>query len=1142
MEEEKEMLSRIEALINSKFETFEQRMSDTQKELSQSQLSHRQKCIKLTDSSEHGWNVVNEYEAHPLADNSDDEKKIYKAQMQAERKVQRERRTRSRRYAPYSLSGNPSSGTTPPTGTRSQAQMVNRKPGCLRVDCRVAQTESQVDKNIQISHFDSVFSCSKLNSGVSENEILLDTKLSNKTEMLSKSVPITSDNGDVLVSPVGRLRSSYKHWQAAGAGEYILDIVRNGYKLPFKKIPTSVELNNNKSARDNTAFVSKEIQNLLLKGCIREKQNIKEHLTFKVPRIYSINIKTDIQFRFATTLISSRVANPANYSQETLFDVILPEEAFISNFTLEIDGKIYPGIVKDKDEAKKEYEKAKKKGKTTGLVSQKPRDSRTFKVRVSVAAFSKSSFNLTYQELLKRVKGAYEHKVFINPGYPVDDIKISVAIQESRDITRLTVPPIKSLNELLTADVDFTENDLAVITRPTKRSAYIQYSASRNDQSTEGLSGQFIVQYDIDRSLDGGDVLVVNGYFVHFLAPDIQKAIPKDVLFVLDISGSMSGRKIIQLKEAMYVILDELEEGDRFNIITFNGNSKQYKSGMIDVTKDSLFKAKEFIHSVYANGWTDINKAVLDGIDVLKVSKQEGERSPIVVFLTDGHPTSGVQNDQQILQNINRDNEGEIPIFSLAFGSDADWSLVKKMAIQNDGVARKIYEDSDSDLQISGFYDELAVTLLNNVTVKYLGDSVEEQSLTKSEFKNYFQGSELVVAGKLNDAGAPTVNMEILSNSVEGSLILTGDKDLNFIDVSDTENLMDLSDFQTITEKTWAYLTIKQLLNRADGELNKTAVDIMKSKAKELSLQYGFVTPLTSMVVTKPEVDPNEWRPPTTTTTPKPTTARSYHRYGGGGYGGGGGGDPHYMIRIKNMEHPICFDVQSNDGEVHNLITDPRNKITINTQIISGLMGTDGEPKTYIGEVSIKMAHHILVITTSAIIFDTKVFPWTEEKLKHFGGHEFMLSDHGLLLTIRFKFGAEILIRRHVHKSTDTRANYLNIYVKHEDSFNKKTTGLIGQFVNGFKHIYLRKLFKNKSGQTMAKLQIKEGEKFPSIRENPIDTKDGVSRQRIPARLIQRSEVIEKGTEMCWMVHKKFIESLIGSREAFLKDDFIDIE
>ncbi|XP_045166392.2 inter-alpha-trypsin inhibitor heavy chain H3-like [Mercenaria mercenaria] len=868
---------------------------------------------------------------------------------------------------------------------------------------------------------------------------------------------------------------------------------------------------------------------------------------YESPKIYSLHIRTDIQFRFATTLITSRVANPANYSQETVFDVILPEEAFISNFTLEIDGVIYPGIVKDKEEARKEYEKAKKKGKTTGLVSQKPRDTRTFKIKVSVAAFSKSSFNLTYQELLKRVKGAYEHKIYVNPGYPVRDIQISVAIQESRDITKLSVPPIKALNELLTEGEDFTENAFAVITRPTQKSAYIEYTPTIDDDSAEGLSGQFIVQYDIDRELDGGDILVVNGFFVHFLAPDVQKAIPKDVLFVLDVSGSMTGRKIDQLKDAMYVVLDELQEGDRFNIITFSGNIYPYKSEMVDVTKEDVFKAKEFIHSISANGWTDINEAVLRGIDVLKISKQEGERSPVVVFLTDGHPTSGVQNDQKILQNIDRANEGEIPIFSLAFGKDADWNLVKRMAIQNDGVGRKVYEDSDADLQISGFYDELAVTLLNNVSVKYLGDAVDDESLTKAEFKNYFKGSELVVAGKLTDAGAPTVDLEIFSNGVDGALVLTVDEKSNFIDVSDTENLMELTDFKEITEKTWAYLTIKQLLHRAEGELNKTAVDVMKSKAKELSLRYGFVTPLTSMVVTKPEVDPDEWRPPPPPTTPKPTTTttkRVYYRRGGGGgggYGGGGGGDPHYMIRIKNMEHPICFDVQSVDGEVHNLITDPRNKITVNTQIISGEIGIHGEPKTYIGEVAIQTSNHIIVITPGAIIFDTKVFPWTEEKLKRFGGHEFMLSDKGHLLTVRFKFGVEILIRRHMHKATDTRANYLNIYVKHEDGFSKQTTGLIGQFVNGYKHVYLRKQFQNKSGQTVAKLQIKEGAKFPTG-NHVIAEDDGQTRYRIAAKLAKRTDVIEQGTEMCWMVHKKFEKSLYGSRESFLRSDFIDIQ
>ncbi|XP_045166399.2 inter-alpha-trypsin inhibitor heavy chain H3-like [Mercenaria mercenaria] len=867
------------------------------------------------------------------------------------------------------------------------------------------------------------------------------------------------------------------------------------------------------------------------------------------PRVYSLHIRTDIQFRFATTLVTSRVANPANYSQETVFDVILPQEAFISNFTLEINGVVYPGIVKDKNKAKKEYEEAKKKGQTTGIVSQERRDTRTFKVKITVAAFGKSTFNLTYQELLKRVRGAYEHRTFVTPGYPVKDLQISVAIQESRDLTKLSVPPIRALNDVLIEAEDVTENALAVITRPTGRSAYISYAPSVDEQDPGGVSGEFIVQYDIDRSLDGGDILVVNGYFVHFLAPDIKKSIPKDVMFILDVSGSMDGRKLEQMQDAMYVILDELQEGDRFNILIFSSYTRTYQPNMIDVTKDDIFKAKEFIKNIDPSGDTDINKAVLEGLDLLKISKQEGERSPVIVFQTDGQPTVGVRSDKRILSNIIFANEEHIPIFSLAFGSDADWRLVQKMAIQNDGVARKIYNESDADLQISGFFDELAVTLLNNVSVKYLEDAVDDESLTKSEFKNYFKGSELVVAGKLSDSRAANLDLEIFSNTVDGALVLTVDKDSNFIDVSDANNLMQLTDFQEITEKTWAYITIKQLLNSAVGESDKTAVHAMYKRAKKLSLKYGFVTPLTSMVVTKQEVEHDEWRPPTAPKPPAPTALyyRQYSSYGGGGggggggYGGGGGGDPHYMIRIKNMEHPICFDVQSKEGEVHNLITDPRNKITVNVQIISGGMGKKGEEKTYIGEVAVHMSHHVIVITPDAILFDTKVFKWKEETLKHFGGHDFMLSENGKLFTMLFKFGAKVIISRHTGK--ETGKHYLNVYVNHEDAFSKMTTGLIGQFVNGFKHIYLRKQLINKSGQTEARLQIREGARFPSHSGGNGTTGDAGTRtrHRITARLVQRSEVIGKGSEMCWMVHKQFKESLFGSRATFMRTDLMDI-
>ena len=99
-----------------------------------------------------------------------------------------------------------------------------------------------------------------------------------------------------------------------------------------------------------------------------------------------------------------------------------------------------------------------------------------------------------------------------------------------------------------------------------------------------------------------------------------------------------------------------------------------------------------------------------------------------------------MSNTEDILDAVNHENEVGIPMFSLAFGRDADWNLVQKLSDENDGFARKIYEDSDASLQIAGFYDELAVTLLKDVEIKYLDESVDEESLTRSDYRNYYKG------------------------------------------------------------------------------------------------------------------------------------------------------------------------------------------------------------------------------------------------------------------------------------------------------------------------------------------------------------------------------------------------------------------
>merc|ERR1712226_874357 len=109
-------------------------------------------------------------------------------------------------------------------------------------------------------------------------------------------------------------------------------------------------------------------------------------------------------------------------------------------------------------------------------------------------------------------------------------------------------------------------------------------------------------------------------------------------------------------------------------------------------------------------------------------------------------------------------------------------------------------------------------------------------------------------------------------------------------------------------------MTIKQIMDDTVREMNTTARAQLKKRALEMSLEYGFVTPLTSMVVTRPEDLDDELPDEFTTTTPAPTTTRAYRRYGGG-YSGGGGGDPHYMVRITGVLHPICFDVKSEADE-----------------------------------------------------------------------------------------------------------------------------------------------------------------------------------------------------------------------------------
>ena len=137
-----------------------------------------------------------------------------------------------------------------------------------------------------------------------------------------------------------------------------------------------------------------------------------------------------------------------------------------------------------------------------------------------------------------------------------------------------------------------------------KNSAKITYFKNSDAQilAEDGISGKFSVTYDVERALDAGDLHVIDGFFVHAIAPEGLTPMPKNVLFILDVSASMAGVKIKQLKDAMWSICGEMIEGDQFNIMTFNACIDWMTEKLLQVVPENIRKAKHYVNSMAANG------------------------------------------------------------------------------------------------------------------------------------------------------------------------------------------------------------------------------------------------------------------------------------------------------------------------------------------------------------------------------------------------------------------------------------------------------------------------------------------------------------------------------------------------------------
>uniref|UniRef100_A0A669DAY0 Inter-alpha-trypsin inhibitor heavy chain H3 n=1 Tax=Oreochromis niloticus TaxID=8128 RepID=A0A669DAY0_ORENI len=760
--------------------------------------------------------------------------------------------------------------------------------------------------------------------------------------------------------------------------------------------------------------------------------------------VYSVTVDCTVTSRFAHTVMTSKAFNKANSSQEILFEVELPKTAFITNFSML--GQVYVGEVKEKEKAKKQYEKAVSSGQTAGLVKASGRKMEKFSVSVNIAAESNVTFVLTYEELLQRKLGRYELLTRVKPKTLVQDFQIVTNIYEPQGISYVDAHATFLSNELLPL-VEKTVTD---------RKAHISFSPTMEQQrkcpGCDGtlIDGDFIVSYDVKREKNLGDIQIVNGYFVHFFAPELPK-LPKNVVFVIDISGSMSGRKIVQTREAMLAILQQVHEDDHFAIILFDSVIETWKDSLTKATKENITEAMDYIRRINSRGNRQMERLPERSADM-------------IILLTDGMPNEGESNIGKIQENVRTAIGGNMSLYCLGFGNDVDYSFLDVMSRQNKGLARRIFEASDAVVQLQGFYDEVASPLLLEVDMHYPDNAVD--SLTTSHFSQLFNGTEIVVAGHLMDNDLDNFLVEVVGQGLEEDFRVQGQVSAADWDVFYPDEEYIFGDF---TERLWAYLTIQQLLEKRssgtpDEKANTTA------KALDMSLQYSFVTPLTSMVVTKPETEDSTSSPLIADKLTEGTWRKQSLKILNMGLVFLKetktilidelevcvlDGDPHFMIELPDRGDALCFNINDKPGTIFNLVRDSNSGILVNGEIIGDKKTPpDGKINTYFWRFGI--VHQTLGVRLEVSTEDISLLPSFQALMIDFYSFSYSVDllvtkDRSLTVTLRDSVKFVILLHK-VWKKHPYHRDYLGFYTLDSHLLSPGVHGLLGQFYHGINY------------------------------------------------------------------------------------------
>lgn len=540
-------------------------------------------------------------------------------------------------------------------------------------------------------------------------------------------------------------------------------------------------------------------------------------------RVYlqSVNASVKLNQRVGDVKLEQEFYNESNRRLEGEYIFALPDEAQVHDFHLYINGKKTQGVVLDSKEAYKTYEDIVRRMRDPALLEFAGYG--LFKARIfPIEPKQERKIELSYAQITSYDNDAYRFILPIRQSGQgsIEKFHMTIDLEAQSALGNIYSP---------SHDID--------ISRIDDRHARISMEANQMDGDKD-----FVLYYAL-ANLDVNATLLTfrprtdrDGYFILLATPKYEIAqgtyIPKDVIFVVDVSGSMGGEKIEQARNALRYCISTLKPQDKFEIISFSSSIENFQRGLENAGKDEIQNALYFIDNLSASGGTNIDAALKRALGL----KQTSDNHPTsIVFLTDGLPTEGEQDVNRILKNIRDAGKDFIRFFNFGVGYDVNTFLLDKLSQDHHGSANYVKPGENIEREISTFFAKISSPVLTNPQIDFGQSGVYD--VYPQDLPDIFQGQRVTALGRYRKSDDVLIKL----SGKQGSSIHNFEYKVSF-EGRETDN--------EFISKLWANRKVAHLLNqiRFNGE-NPELVESVKSLGKE----YGIVTPYTSYLVTEQE-------------------------------------------------------------------------------------------------------------------------------------------------------------------------------------------------------------------------------------------------------------------------------------------------